>query len=181
MVKVNNEKEAKDFINNIKNYSNIQDLQNKVNSLLKENDEGVQANIKKLIIIRGSIIESAVQIEGLLNEVISLYYKPLRLDQFNEDILNKSFLQFRSKITLVENIVKREDPEFKIVRNDFLKDLKKFVELRNSYAHYQKDVFNKEEGKNDSVEAEQIFLRLKDDLHSLANLISSIFLSSTNE
>jgi len=117
-------------------------LKEKVDETLQKNTESVQKVMKDTILARGSIIETAIHMENILNEIFLQYYDPIEFDNFKDDFLFKT-LGFSQKKDILNRIIKRENLKEKdIVSNKFGANFNEIIEIRNIYAHYPEDVFN---------------------------------------
>ena len=117
-------------------------LKEKVDETLQKNTESVQKVMKDTILARGSIIETAIHMENILNEIFLQYYDPIEFDNFKDDFLFKT-LGFSQKKDILNRIIKRENLKEKdIVSNKFGANFNEIIEIRNIYAHYPEDVFS---------------------------------------
>jgi hypothetical protein len=120
----------------------IGDIKKSVDKRLESKKETVQKIMKDSILVRGSIIETSIHIENVLNEIFLQYYDPLDFNHFKKDFLFKT-LGFSQKKDILNKIIKRENlKEKNIVSEKFVKNFGDLIEIRNIYAHYPEDVFN---------------------------------------
>jgi hypothetical protein len=120
----------------------LKDLKERVDKKLESKTESVKKVIIDSSLSRGSIIETSIHLENILNEIINTYYDPLDQDIFRKDFLFKT-LGFSQKKDIINSIIKRENlKEKNLVSKEFGKKFNDLIEIRNIYAHYPEDVFN---------------------------------------
>jgi len=119
----------------------LRQVREKTEEVLRDSEAEVQINIEKMIKIRGHILETSVMVEHSINEIILSYYLANKYKEFREDIIIKT-LSFGQKFEILAKIIKRHNLQENTLRKEFLKDLQKFIEIRNVYAHAQEDVFD---------------------------------------
>ena len=122
---------------------NVEKIIEEVQKNLQSNNESVQEVMKNSIKVRGSIIEASIHLEGILNEIILQYYNPRDHNNFKRDFLFKT-LSLSQKKDIINTIIKNENLKERLsISKDFGKGLEEFVKIRNIYAHYPEDVFDK--------------------------------------
>ena len=105
-----------------------------VNKVIREEVRSLpsfEVNEKKIIQVRGSILESAIRVEAVFNEIIKLSNKPEKIDE-----------PFRSKAKFIENLIKEIVPKNKDFNKNFFDKFQNFVTIRNLFAHVPTNPFS---------------------------------------
>lgn len=148
----------------------IQDL---TNQAIEENKEFIERRIRETSLTRGTILETAIHIENAMNQIILNYYGAQDQQNFYADILYDA-LGLKQKIDLINKICKREELyEKKVVEKTLKRKLKRFMEIRNIYAHLEENMFSEESLMRIKVSDYKSTKELQDEFFSFAQEISA--------
>lgn len=79
---------------------------------------------------QGWVINSSIIIEGLINDIIFIYFQPNNSQLFITHVLNSSIMHFGGKLKVLHGILGNNNDT-----NDIISKLQKLGSIRNSFAH----------------------------------------------
>lgn len=100
----------------------------------------MQDNAKQIALYRSEIIEKFINVEKIMNLIISQYYfKKVRID-FLLDVLYNQYSNFALRLEIIKKILPEFDSKIEY-------DLRKLNVTRNYFAHWDVTLFKNEMGK----------------------------------